>query len=493
MRRLQGEALGRIVGIDLGTCSSAVAAIIDGRPMIIPSPEGSVPGGKAFGSCVAFKEDGRIVVGEAARRLASVIPDRTVFGIKRAMGIRDKIRVGDGWHSPESITALILEKMMRDVMTSLHEEVDTAVITVPSCFNSKQRESVKDAATMAGLKVARIINESTAAALAYAFSSRSRRSTLKRIMIFHLGGGMFDVSIVEVWRAPNRGETTLEVLATAGDTSIGGIDIDDAIVSNLVAKFKKKTGVDLSSDKAAIMRLREAAEEAKIRLSYELSVEISVPSVLPSVDFRVMMTRVELEGLVKPIVQRCRTVMDQTMKDAKVKVSPRDIDLLIPIGGPTRMPIVRKLVEGYVQRPVGGGVDPMECVAIGAAIDAATITGQVKNILLLDVSPWSIGVEASNGLFLRIVQRNTPIPTRRSQILSTAHDSQQGMTIPFFEGENEIAAKNMLLGVLNFTGIPLAPKETPQIEVTIDIDVNGIVRANARDIATGRHLQTTLK
>ncbi len=477
--------MGKIIGIDLGTSNSAAAVLQGGKPVIIPSSEGVTLYGKAFPSYVAFTKDGQLLVGEPARRQAITNPEGTVTAFKRKMGTDYKYKIyGKEW-TPQQLSAFLLQKIKKDAEAFLGEKVDKAVITVPAYFNDNQRQATKDAATIAGIEVARIINEPTAASLAYGLDKAGKEL---KIMVFDLGGGTLDVTILEF------GGGVFEVKATSGDTQLGGTDMDNALVNYIVEEFKKETGIDLKKDHMAMMRIKEAAEKAKIELSTSLTTEINLPFIAMDSTgpkhLTMSITRAKLEELVRPIVERCRGPIMQALEDAKMK--PEDIDKIILVGGPTRMPIVQKFVEEVMGKPPERGIDPMECVAMGAAIQAGIITGEVKDILLLDVTPLSLGVETLGGVFTKIIERNTTIPCRRSQIFTTAEDFQTTVTVHVLQGERPMAADNISLGRFNLTGIPPAPRGVPQIEVTFDIDVNGILNVTAKDLATGKEEKLTI-
>jgi len=475
----------KIIGIDLGTSNSAAAVMEAGRPVIIPSAEGTTLYGKAFPSVVAFTEDGTLLVGEPARRQAITNPEGTVMAIKRKMGTDYKVKIRGKEYTPQQISAFILQKIKRDAETFLGEKINKAVITVPAYFNDNQRQATKDAGTIAGLEVVRIINEPTAAALAYGLDKAEKEM---KIMVFDFGGGTLDVTIMEF------GGGVFEVKSTSGNTQLGGTDMDNAIVDYIVEEFKKSTGIDLRRDKTAMQRIREAAETAKIELSTMLTTNINLPFITSDAsgpkNLNMTLTRAKLEELVAPIIERCREPMRQALADAKL--TPKDIDKIILVGGPTRMPIVRKFVEDFMGKPAERGVDPMECVAMGAAIQGAVLAGEITDILLLDVTPLSLGVETLGGVVAKIIERNTTIPTRRSQIFTTASDFQTTVTIHVVQGERPMAADNVSLGMFNLTGIPPAPRGVPQIEVTFDIDANGILNVSAKDLATGNEQKITI-
>jgi molecular chaperone DnaK len=473
----------RILGIDLGTTNSAAAIMEAGRPVIIPSAEGPTIAGKMFPSVVAFTKEGQLLVGEPAKRQAVTNPEGTVFEIKRKMGTDYKVKLLGKEYTPQQISAFILQKIKRDAETFLGEKLKKCVITVPAHFNDNQRQATKDAGEIAGFEISRIINEPTAASLAYGLDKLEKEM---KILVFSFGGGTNDTTIMDF------GGGVFEVLGTSGDTQLGGTDLDNAVVNYLIEEFKNQTGIDLSNDPMAMRRLKEAGEKAKIELSTLLTTDIDLPFIASDSSgpkhLHTTLTRAKLEQLTRPIVEKIRAPIMRTLKDAKLE--PKDIDKIILIGGQTRMPLVRKFMEDIMGKAAERGVDPMECVAVGAAIQGGVLAGEVKDLLLLDVTPLSLGVETLGRVFTKVIERNTTIPTKKSQIFSTAADNQTTVTINVLQGERAMAADNLSLGMFNLTGIPPAPRGVPQIEVTFDAD--GILNVSAKDLATGKEQKITI-
>jgi molecular chaperone DnaK len=481
--------MSRAIGIDLGTSNSAAAVMEGGRATIIPSAEGAgVASGKAFPSFVAFTKDGQRLIGEPARRQAPVNSEGTIYAAKRKMGTNDKFKVFDKEFTPQQISAFILQKIKADAEKFLGDTVEEAVITVPAYFNDSQRQATKDAGEIAGLKVLRIINEPTAACLAYGLDKAGKE---QNIMVFDLGGGTLDVTILEMGWDDEHKAATFEVLATSGDNHLGGTDMDNVLIDHIVSEFKKESGVDLSQDKMAFQRLREAAEKAKVELSSTISTDINLPFITADSSgpkhLNMKIERSKLESLVSSIVDRCKQPIVQAIKDASSKVGEDvHVDRVILVGGPTRMPIVQEFVEKQVGKKIERGIDPMECVALGASIQASIIKGEAKEVLLLDVTPLSLGIETLGGVFHKLIERNTTIPVKKSQVYSTADDNQNAVTIRVLQGERQMASDNHELGRFDLVGIPPAPRGVPQIEVTFDIDTDGIVHVSAKDKGTGK-------
>ncbi|MBI5390201.1 molecular chaperone DnaK [Candidatus Woesearchaeota archaeon] len=469
----------KIIGIDLGTSNSAAAFLEAGKPKIIPSAEGATLYGKAFPSVVAVTKDGQTLVGEPAKRQAASNPEGTIFAAKRKMGTKFKYKIHGKEYTPQQISASILQKIKKDAEEYLGEKIEKAVVTVPAYFDDDQRQATKDAGTIAGLEIVRIINEPTAASLAYGLDKQHDDF---RILVFDLGGGTLDVTIMEF------GEGVFEVKSTSGDTQLGGTDMDNAMIDFVVKDFKAKEGIDVSKDATAMTRLREACEKAKIELSNVLETDLNLPYITATdkgpKHLQMKISRAKLEDLIKPIIDKCKGPMEQAIKDAKMSVS--EIDKIVMVGGPTRMPIVRKIVEDFVGKKVERGVDPMECVALGAAIQAGVLSGDVKDVLLLDVTPLTLGIETLGGIRTELIPRNTTIPSKKSQIFSTAADNQTAVTIHVLQGERPMAKDNKSLGRFDLIGIPPAPRGIPQVEVSFDIDANGILHVGAKDLATGK-------
>ncbi|CAD6491042.1 MAG: Chaperone protein DnaK [Candidatus Argoarchaeum ethanivorans] len=477
--------MSKIIGIDLGTSNSAAAALIGGKPTIIPSAEGTtVGGGKAFPSVVAFTKKGELLVGEPARRQAVSNPERTITAIKRKMGTDYKVTIGNKKYTPQEISSFILQKIKKDAEAFLGEKVEKAVITVPAYFNDNQRQATKDAGKIAGLDVVRIINEPTAASLSYGLE----KSGEMKILVFDFGGGTLDVTIMEL------GDGVFEVKSTSGDTQLGGTDMDEKLINYIAEEFKKEHGIDLRKDKMAVQRLKDASEKAKIELSSAMSTSINLPFITADANgpkhLEMEMTRAKLEEIVKDVVEKCKGSITQVLGDAKLQ--PSDVNKIIMVGGPTRMPIVQKFVEGVISKPIESGVDPMECVAFGAAIQGGVLAGEVKDIVLLDVTPLTLGIETLGGVRTALIDRNTTIPAKKSEIFSTAADSQTSVDIHVLQGERPMAADNVSLGKFTLVGIPMAPRGMPQIDVTFDIDSNGILHVTAKDIGTGKSQDMTI-
>ena len=468
-----------IIGIDLGTSNSAASVLRGGRPVIIPSSEGISLGGKAFPSFVAITADGQTLVGEPARRQAAANPEGTATAFKRKMGHRDKIKLRDKEFSPEQLSAFLLQKIKRDAEAFLGEKIEKAVVTVPAYFDDNQRSATKDACRIAGIEVARLVNEPTAASLAYGLD---RLGQELRIAVIDLGGGTLDVTIMEF------GKGVFEVKATSGDTQLGGTDMNQLIFEHLATRFLEQTGVDIRGNYKAEARLLEAAEVAKIELSTSVTAHVSLPYLAARetkpLHMELDLTRTEMERLIQPVIERCRGPVEQALSDARL--TPNGVDRIVFVGGPTRMPAVRAFFEGLFGRTAEMGIDPMECVAQGAAIQAGVLSGEVSDIVLVDVTPLSLGVETLGGVATPLIPRNTPIPVKHTETFTTAADMQTSVTVHVVQGERPMAADNTSLGQFNLDGLPPAPRGIPKIEVTFDIDSNGILNVSAKDTATGK-------
>jgi len=482
---IKSMAKEKIIGIDLGTSNSQAAVMMGGKPTIIPSAEGATMYGKAFPSVVAFTKDGQLLVGEPARRQAVSNPEGTITEVKRKMGTNYKYKIYGKEYTPQQISAYILQKIKRDAEAFIGEPIKKAVITVPAYFNDNQRTATKDAGRIAGLDVVRLVNEPTAASMAYGLDKKGEKY---KILVFDLGGGTLDVTIMDFE------EGTFNVLSTSGDTNLGGTDMDKAIIDYIIEEFKKQENIDLKNDKMAMQRIREAAEKAKIELSAVLETEINLPYITATKEgpkhLVMKLTRAKLEELVEPIVERCRNPIEKAIKDSNL--SKDQIDKIILVGGPTRMPIVQKFIENFMGKKPERGIDPMECVASGAAIQGAVLSGEIKDLVLLDVTPLTLGIETLGGVMTPLIERNTTIPVRKSQIFSTASDFQTAVTIHVLQGERPMAKDNVSLGQFNLVGIPPAPRGVPQIEVTFDIDSSGILNVSAKDLGTGKEQKMTI-
>ncbi len=475
----------KVLGIDLGTTNSAAAIYEGGHATVIPSAEGPTMAGKMFPSVVAFTKDGQLLVGEPAKSQATTNPEGTLFEIKRKMGSNYKANIYGKEYTPQQISAFVLQKIKKDAETYLGGTVNKAVITVPAHFDDNQRQATKDAGEIAGFEVMRIINEPTAACLAYGIDKLEHEM---KILVFSFGGGTHDVTLMDF------GKGVFQVLSTSGDTQLGGTDVDKAVIDYILDEFKRQTGANIANDRMAMSRLKDAAEKAKIELSTLMSTDIDLPFITSDATgpkhLHLTLTRTKLESLAQPIVEKTKPTLLKALEDAKL--TPQQVDKIILIGGMTRMPLVQRFVEQILGKAPERGIDPMESVAIGAAIQAGVVTGEVTDLLLLDVTPLSLGVETMGGVMTKVLDKNTTIPTKRSQVFSTAADFQTAVTIHVLQGERAMSVDNVSLGQFNLVDLPPAPRGIPQIEVTFDIDANGILNVTAKDIGTGKQSKITI-
>ena len=480
--------MAKVIGIDLGTSNSAASVVMGGKPTIIPAAEGATVGGKAFPSVVAFSKEGDLLVGEPARRQAVTNPENTIVAAKRKMGSGHVFKIQDKEYKPQQISAFILQKIKKDAEAFIGEPVEKAVITVPAYFDDNQRQATKDAGTIAGLDVVRIINEPTAASLAFGLDKAKEDM---KILVFDFGGGTLDVTIMEM------GGGVFEVLSTSGDTQLGGTDMDKVLIDYILDEFKKKEGLDLSQDTTAMTRIREASEKAKIELSTVMETDVNLPFIAhdPSSgakNLELRITRAKLDELIRPIVEKCKPSITKALEDAKL--TNNDIGKIVMVGGPTRIPLVKKFVSEVIGKESESGVDPMEAVAMGAAIQAGIIAGDVtSDIVLLDVTPLTLGIETLGGVREPLIERNTTIPTSKSKVFTTAADNQTAVTIHVVQGERPMATDNVSLGSFNLTDLPPAPRGIPQIEVKFDIDANGIINVTAKDLGTQKEAKITIE